>query len=243
MDGVVDARAAVYNTIVLKKDGTLWTCGSNQWGQLGLGNTTGKNTFQKVPGLTVSTGSTPVKPVEPPKPTVAGFSDVFEDAYYADAVKWAVENGVTSGTDKTHFSPSASCTRAQAVTFLWRALGKPEPAGTSGGFTDVAADSYYEKAVRWAVESGVTTGATATTFNPNAPCTRAQIVTFLYRAAGSPETAGTGTFQDVKAGDYYENAVNWAVANNITTGTSKTAFSPGKDCIRGQIVTFLYRNR
>lgn len=169
------------------------------------------------------------------------FADVPASAYYADAVKWAVDNGITAGTDKTHFSPNASCTRAQAVTFLWRAAGEPEPQNTNMKFNDVKAGSYYEKAVQWAVENGVTAGTGETTFSPNATCTRAQIVTFLYRAENSPEIIGNNSFNDVKTGAYYENAVKWAVENNITSGTGGNKFSPDNNCIRGQIVTFLYR--
>lgn len=175
-----------------------------------------------------------------PKPTIVKFSDVFEGEYYADAVQWAVENGITSGTDATHFSPGAGCTRAQAVTFLWRAAGEPEPKGTAARFTDVKAGAYYEKAVRWAVEQGITSGTSATRFSPNATCTRAQIVTFLWRREGSPEADGN-SFSDVKTGEYYENAVKWAVKQGITSGTSATRFSPNSNCVRAQIVTFLYR--
>lgn len=174
------------------------------------------------------------------KPTAADFSDVLAGDYYADAVQWAVENGITSGTDATHFSPGAGCTRAQAVTFLWRAAGEPEPKGTAARFTDVKAGAYYEKAVRWAVEQGITSGTSATRFSPNATCTRAQIVTFLWRREGSPEADGN-SFSDVKTGEYYENAVKWAVKQGITSGTSATRFSPNSNCVRAQIVTFLYR--
>ncbi len=152
-----------------------------------------------------------------------------------------MENGITAGTDKTHFSPNTSCTRAQAVTFLWRAAGEPEPQNTTTKFNDVKAGSYYEKAVQWAVENGVTAGTGEATFSPNATCTRAQIVTFLYRAENSPEITGNNSFSDVKTGAYYENAVKWAVENNITSGTGGNKFSPDSNCIRGQIVTFLYR--
>jgi len=180
-------------------------------------------------------------PVDPSPEKPIQFNDIPAGAYYADAVKWAVENGIAAGTDETHFSPNAPCTRAQAVTFLWRAAGKPEPQGAAAQFTDIKADSYYEKAVQWAVEQGITSGTGGGKFSPGAACTRAQIVAFLYRAQGSPEITGSGSFHDVKAGAYYENAVKWAVENNITAGTGGNQFSPGNDCIRGQIVTFLYR--
>lgn len=168
------------------------------------------------------------------------FSDVSSSAYYYDAVKWAVANDITSGTDKTHFSPDAGCTRAQAVTFLWRAAGKPEPQSTTSAFIDVKAGSYYEKAVQWAVEQKIVSGTSATTFSPDTTCTRAQIVTFLWRKEGSPKVSG-GSFSDVPEEAYYTDAVKWAVANGITRGTDKTHFSPNNKCTRGQIVSFLYR--
>ena len=169
------------------------------------------------------------------------FVDVKEGAYYYDAVLWAVEQKITSGTSATTFSPDASCTRAQMVTFLWRAAGSPKVENGKNPFTDVKADAYYYDAVLWAVEKGVTSGTSATTFSPDATVTRGQTVTFLYRNAGSPEVSGTMPFADVEADAYYDKAVQWAVQQKITTGTSETTFSPMSDCTRGQIVTFLYR--
>ena len=169
------------------------------------------------------------------------FMDVKEGAYYYDAVLWAVEQKITSGTSATTFSPDASCTRAQMVTFLWRAAGSPKVENGKNPFTDVKADAYYYDAVLWAVEKGVTSGTSATTFSPDATVTRGQTVTFLYRNAGSPEVSGTMPFTDVEADAYYAKAVQWAVQQKITTGTSETTFSPMSDCTRGQIVTFLYR--
>ena len=169
------------------------------------------------------------------------FVDVKEGAYYYDAVLWAVEQKITSGTSATTFSPDASCTRAQMVTFLWRAAGSPKVENGKNPFTDVKADAYYYDAVLWAVEKGVTSGTSATTFSPDATVTRGQAVTFLYRNAGSPEVSGTMPFTDVEADAYYAKAVQWAVQQKITTGTSETTFSPMSDCTRGQIVTFLYR--
>lgn len=169
------------------------------------------------------------------------FVDVKDDAYYYDAVLWAVEQKITSGTSATTFSPDASCTRAQMVTFLWRAAGSPKVENGKNPFTDVKADAYYYDAVLWAVEKGVTSGTSATTFSPDATVTRGQTVTFLYRNAGSPEVSGTMPFTDVEADAYYAKAVQWAVQQKITTGTSETTFSPMSDCTRGQIVTFLYR--
>ena len=169
------------------------------------------------------------------------FMDVKKGAYYYDAVLWAVEQKITSGTSATTFSPDASCTRAQMVTFLWRAAGSPKVENGKNPFTDVKADAYYYDAVLWAVEKGVTSGTSATTFSPDATVTRGQTVTFLYRNAGSPEVSGTMPFTDVEADAYYAKAVQWAVQQKITTGTSETTFSPMSDCTRGQIVTFLYR--
>ena len=170
-----------------------------------------------------------------------GFADVKPGAYYEDAVNWAVGQKITAGKSATAFAPNDACTRAQAVTFLWRAAGSPEPTATSTVFTDVAKDSYYYKAVLWAVENGITNGATETTFAPNATCSRSQIVTFLYRSQKSPEAPAENPFTDVKAGAFYENAVLWAVKENITTGASATTFDPAGSCTRGQIVTFLFR--
>lgn len=184
-------------------------------------------------------------PVEPdpadPDPVAPSFDDVAKDAYYFDAVEWAVKNGVTTGTSDTAFSPDMTCTRAQAVTFLWRAAGSPEPKSTEMPFEDVSIDSYYYDAVLWAVENGITNGTSATTFSPDADCTRAQIVTFLWRAQKSPVLGSGNHFNDVAADVYYVNAVLWAVENGITNGTSATVFSPDADCTRAQIVTFLYR--
>ena len=169
------------------------------------------------------------------------FVDVPADAYYYDAVLWAVQEGITNGTSATTFSPDMTCTRAQAVTFLWRAAGSPEPESSAMPFEDVAADAYYYDAVLWAVENGITAGTTATTFAPNATCTRAQIVTFLWRSQKSPAATGVNPFTDVAADAYYVDAVLWAVEEKVTNGTSATTFSPDADCTRAQIVTFLYR--
>ena len=169
------------------------------------------------------------------------FVDVPADAYYYDAVLWAAENGITGGVDDTHFAPNATCTRAQAVTFLWRAAGSPAPKSSENPFTDVKAGSYYYDAVLWAVENGITNGTSATTFSPNATCSRAQIVTFLWRSQKSPVSDSVNPFTDVAADAYYNTAVLWAAENGITGGTSATTFSPNNDCTRAQIVTFLFR--
>ena len=168
------------------------------------------------------------------------FVDVSGGAYYEDAVLWAVREGITSGTTATTFSPGASCTRAQMVTFLWRAAGSPKASG-SNPFRDVSADTYYYDAVLWAVENGITSGISADAFAPDAMVTRAQTVTFLYRAAGSPAAAPGSSFSDVRSDAYYADAVSWAIEEGITSGTAAAAFSPDADCTRAQIVTFLYR--
>lgn len=166
------------------------------------------------------------------------FVDVKAGDYFYDAVKWAAEKGITSGTDATHFSPNAACTRAQIVTFLWRAAGSPEPKNMSS-FTDVPADSYYAKVVAWAVKNGITGGTGDGKFSPDAPCTRAQMATFLWRANGSPKVTGTTPFSDVSAGTYYCNAVLWAYEQNITNGTGGGKFSPDAPCTRAQMVQML----
>ena len=170
----------------------------------------------------------------------ANFTDVAAGSYCYDAVQWAVANGITNGTDATHFSPNAGCTRGQVVTFLWRAAGEPTVGGNVG-FVDVTPGSYCYEAVKWAVANGITKGTDATHFSPNATCTRGQVVTFMYRAAGEPTVGGSNGFVDVAAGSYCYNAVQWAVANGITKGTDTTHFSPNATCTRGQVVTFLYR--
>jgi parallel beta-helix repeat protein len=172
------------------------------------------------------------------------FVDVKADDYFYDAVLWAAKNGITLGVDDTHFAPMAITTRGQMVTFLWRAAGSPEPTATTCAFTDVKADEYYYKAILWAAETGLTKGTSDTTFSPDAEVSRGQTVTFLARLNGVKDDASgySHNFADVKTTDYYNNAVAWAATNKITDGTSATTFSPDDDCLRGQIVTFLYRN-
>ena len=167
------------------------------------------------------------------------FADVATDAYYYEAVKWAAEQGITGGTGSGLFSPDYTCTRAQIVTFLWRAAGSPEPKAMSG-FSDIPENSYYAKAVAWAVENGITVGTSSTTFSPEATCTRAQSVTFLFRAAKA-STDGTPAFSDVTANAYYAEAVKWATDNGITNGIGGGLFGSNNDCTRAQIVTFLWR--
>lgn len=197
----------------------------------------GKYTFT-MPASKVTVKATFAEVVtEPENP----FVDLADDTYYYDAVLWATENGITGGVDDTHFAPYASCTRAQAVTFLWRAVGCPAPKSSVMTFTDVAEGSYYYDAVLWAVEQGITKGTTDTTFSPNATCTRAQIVTFLWRSQEAPAADAVNPFTDVKADTYYAEAVLWAVKEDVTKGTTDTTFSPNADCTRAQIVTFIWR--
>ncbi|QIB67991.1 S-layer homology domain-containing protein [Aminipila butyrica] len=170
------------------------------------------------------------------------FSDVAKNAYYANAVQWALEKGITAGTSGTTFAPGGSCSRAQTVTFLWRAAGSPQPVSKTNPFTDVNPEDYYYDAVLWALEKGITEGTSATTFGSDATVTRSQTAVFLWRATGSPAADKANSFKDVAEADYYYNAVQWAAQNGITTGVSDTTFSAGDPCTRGQIVTFLYRN-
>ena len=194
----------------------------------------GKYTFT-MPASKVEVNATFVKEVE-----ISPFSDVSTSAYYYEAVKWAQEKGITGGIGNGLFGPNQPCTRAQIVTFLWRAAGSPEPKSMSS-FSDVSADSYYAKAVAWAVENGITTGTGDGKFSPDATCTREQAVAFLYRASGSPAVSGGSAFSDVAANAYYADAVAWAEKNGVTGGIGGGLFGSGNTCTRAQIVTFLYR--
>ena len=194
----------------------------------------GKYTFT-MPASKVEVNATFVKEVE-----ISPFSDVSTSAYYYEAVKWAQEKGITGGIGNGLFGPNQPCTRAQIVTFLWRAAGSPEPKSMSS-FSDVSADSYYAKTVAWAVENGITTGTGDGKFSPDATCTREQAVAFLYRASGSPAVSGGSAFSDVAANAYYADAVAWAEKNGVTGGIGGGLFGSGNTCTRAQIVTFLYR--
>ena len=185
--------------------------------------------------VTVAFAEKKAEPIVPEKL----FADVSAEEYYYEAVKWASENGVTGGIGENLFGANLPCTRAQIVTFLWRAAGSPEPKGMSG-FVDVSADAYYAKAVAWAVEEGIVSGTSATPFSPDAVCTRAQSVAFLYRAFGEKVNKAAG-FSDVSADAYYADAVAWAVGNGVASGIGGGLFAPDQDCARGQIVAFLYR--
>ena len=169
------------------------------------------------------------------------FTDVPAGAYYEDAVLWASEQGIVAGTGRNTFDPDGICTRAQAVTFLWRAAGSPAPKSAAMPFRDVAVGSYYYNAVLWAVENGITKGTSDTLFSPDASCSRAQIVTFLWRAQQAPTAGGSNPFVDVAEEAYYYDAVLWAASEGITAGTSGIFFSPDASCTRAQIVSFLYR--
>ena len=194
----------------------------------------GKYTFT-MPASKVEVNATFVKEVE-----ISPFSDVSASNYYYEAVKWAQEKGITGGIGNGLFGPNQPCTRAQIVTFLWRAAGSPEPKSMSS-FSDVSTDSYYAKAVAWAVENGITTGTGDGKFSPDATCTREQAVAFLYRASGSPAVSGGSAFSDVAANAYYADAVAWAEKNDVTGGIGGDLFGSGNTCTRAQIVTFLYR--
>ena len=201
-------------------------------------NGDGTYTFTMPASKVTVTAAFAEKKAEPIAPEKL-FADVSAEEYYYEAVKWASENGVTGGIGENLFGANLPCTRAQIVTFLWRAAGSPEPKGMSG-FVDVSADAYYAKAVAWAVEEGIVSGTSATTFNPDAVCTRAQSVAFLYRAFGEKVNKAAG-FSDVSADAYYADAVAWAVENGVASGIGGGLFAPDQDCARGQIVAFLYR--
>ena len=201
-------------------------------------NGDGTYTFTMPASKVTVTAAFAEKKAEPIAPEKL-FADVSAEEYYYEAVKWASENGVTGGIGENLFGANLPCTRAQIVTFLWRAAGSPEPKGMSG-FVDVSADAYYAKAVAWAVEEGIVSGTSATTFNPDAVCTRAQSVAFLYRAFGEKVNKAAG-FSDVSADAYYADAVAWAVKNGVASGIGGGLFAPDQDCARGQIVAFLYR--
>ena len=212
------------HALVYCADGTLWS-----------GSAQGMSRLADSVRLPASTGI-----VIPPPDTP--FVDVPSSAYYHDAVVWAVKQNVTNGVDDTHFGPDSSCTRAQMVTFLWRAEGSPEPTGAQNDYSDVTVGTYYEKAVRWAAEQGITNGTAPNRFSPDAPVTRAQTVTFLWRMESGQNASGAIPFVDVPAGAYYTEAVAWAVEHGVTNGTDQTHFSPDANCTRAQIVTFLYRD-
>lgn len=211
------------------------------------GGSTGGGSRNSGSSRSGGTARPPVVEVTDPETPLAGlpggFTDVKTGAYYYDAVQWAVANGITSGTSAATFSPDAVCTRAQAVTFLWRASGSPAPQSSENPFTDVPLGAYYYDAVLWAVEKKITLGTSSTTFSPDATVTRSQVVTFLHRLSGSPAAEGTNAFTDVASDAFYAGAVQWAVDKGITSGTSPETFSPNSGCTRAQILTFLFRSQ
>ena len=170
------------------------------------------------------------------------FNDVPSNAYYTEAINWAVENNITSGISITQFSPDKTCTRGQVVSFIWRAMGQPEPTINENPFIDVSENDYNYKAILWAYENGIASGITNNIFGSDEYCTRSQVVTFLWRAAGQPTTTLNNSFIDVRKNSYFINAINWAVENGITSGTSNSTFGVDDYCTRSQVVTFLYRN-
>jgi len=183
------------------------------------------------------------EPEPEPEPVENPFSDVKESDFFHAGVFWALEKNVTSGMSATIFDPSAVCTRAQVLTFLWRAAGEPAPLSSASPFSDVREEHYYYSAVLWALEQGITTGVSADAFEPNSPCSRAQVVTFLWRAAEKPAPLSSmNPFSDIAEKDYFFDAVLWALEQGITTGISADAFEPGSSCSRGQTITFLYRS-
>ena len=211
-----------------------------EW-QVVTGGVTIKDNKFTMPAGNVEVKAVFEKNATPPAPTVNPFVDVPAGSFYYDAVLWAVEKGVTTGTSATTFEPDGSCTRAQAVTFLWRVAGCPAPKSAAMPFTDVKAGSFYYDAVLWAVENGITKGTSETTFEPEGICTRAQIVTLIWRAQKSPAAGTDNPFNDVKAGSFYETAVLWAVKAGVTKGTSAVTFEPEGICTRAQIVTLIWR--
>ena len=259
LDDVIAVSCGNDHTVAITSDGTLWGWGNPDYGQLGnggAGNVTIERwveeiplypepipahmaylTYQTVPAkvLSVTSASGALPPTAPPAP-VGGFTDVLETDFFAAPVEWAVENGVTSGTSATTFSPGNTCTTAEILTFLWRASGSPAPEGANP-FSDVAESDFSYQAALWAYENGLVSG---TALRGSAPCTRADTVTYLWKLAGSP-AAPAASFTDVPAGADYAPAVAWAVDQGITSGTGEGAFSPDNTCTRGEIVTFLYR--
>ena len=236
MDKPVSGIHAVYFVFSAEDEGTICKLDAFTFAK------TAEEPVEPTPTPTPTPAPTPT-PTPTPTP-VFRFDDVQnEDDYFFAPVYWAVENGITKGTSETTFGPTEGCTRAQVVTFLWRAAGEPKAEKAENPFKDVPADAYYLDAVLWAVEKGITVGTEVDQFSPNEACTRAQIVTFLYRNAGEPKVEDAeNPFQDVPADAYYLNSVLWAVKNEITKGTEADQFSPNETCTRAQVVTFLYRD-
>lgn len=252
---ITEISCGNWQTIAVLEDGSVWIWGVNGDSTLGVGSLADDTTSWGLPVLTEPARLSGLKAKQPGSfdpPSASSvsamfdntpqFSDVADGAYYADAVKWAVEKGITGGTTKTTFSPNSSCTKAQIVTFLWRAYGEPEPWTTNPWFSDSNRGAYHYLPLLWAKVNGMADGiAFLEPFGVNEPCTRAQAMLYIWQAAGSPEPTTKVSFSDVPSKASYAKAVAWAVGQGITGGTSATAFSPNTVCTRGQIVTFLYR--
>ena len=217
--------------LALKTDGSLWAWGWNYYGQLGSGSTENSTVPVQIRLDAPAQDAASLQNASP-------FADVSRDAYYYEPVLWAVEKQITNGVTADAFAPGAVCTRGEIITFLWRAMGRPEPEPAPSPFSDVIATNFYYKPVLWAAEQDMASGSL---FSPKSPCTRAETVSFLWRSAGSPEASAVTGFTDVGPSASCAQAVSWAVSNNIVTGTSDVTFSPGDTCTRGQIVTLLWR--
>ena len=252
LDSVAAVTCGSLSVAAVKTDGSVWFWGRSSYLN-GIGNDKDPYDFamQTTPvqlkGITakISSSASTSKPTPTPTPSVTaekvgGFSDVVKTDYFADSVLWAVDKGITAGTSKTTFSPNSTCTTAQILTFLWRSQGSPEPTSKTNTFTDIQESDYFYKAALWAKENNIVS-RDSTVFNGNTPCTRSSAVLYIWRATGFPAATKASSFTDVAATTIYAPAVDWAVEQGVTSGTSKTTFSPDTTCTRAQIVTFLYR--
>lgn len=252
LDSVAAVTCGSLSVAAVKTDGSVWFWGRSSYLN-GIGNDKDPYDFamQTTPvqlkGITakISSSASTSKPTPTPTPSVTaekvgGFSDVVKTDYFADSVLWAVDKGITAGTSKTTFSPNSTCTTAQILTFLWRSQGSPEPTSKTNTFTDIKESDYFYKAALWAKENNIVS-RDSTVFNGNTPCTRSSAVLYIWRATGFPVATKSSSFTDVATTTIYAPAVDWAVEQGVTSGTSKTTFSPDTTCTRAQIVTFLYR--
>lgn len=252
LDNVASVTCGSLSVAAVKTDGSVWFWGRSSYLN-GIGNDKDPYDFamQTTPvqlkGITAKISSSATTPKPTPTPTpgvtaekVGGFNDVVKTDYFAASVLWAVDKGITAGTSKTTFSPNSTCTTAQILTFLWRSQGSPEPTSKTNTFTDIKESDYFYKAALWAKENNIVS-RDSTAFNGNTPCTRSMAVLYIWRAAGFYAAEKHSNFTDVAATTIYAPAVDWAVEQGVTSGTSKTTFSPDTTCTRAQIVTFLYR--